>query len=91
MTLDDLVKSEIQKAVDGLFQYKGDLPIQPTNQEFAGSHTLVCFPLAKSSKLSPPETAQRIGQQLKTQAPEIFQDFNVVKGFLNLVVSDRGA
>jgi len=59
----------------------------PTNQEFEGSHTLVCFPLTKLSKKSPEETGRMIGEYLKNSSSGISK-YNVVKGFLNLTISD---
>lgn len=89
MNLEHSLRSEIQKAITALFNVSVDqLQLQPTNQEFEGSHTLVCFPLTKVSKLKPEETAQTIGAYLVVHA-EIVSRFNVVKGFLNLVVTDK--
>jgi arginyl-tRNA synthetase len=89
MNLEQSLRSEIQKAITALFSVSVDqLQLQPTNQEFEGSHTLVCFPLTKVSKLKPEETAQTIGTYLVEHA-EIVSRFNVVKGFLNLVVTDK--
>jgi arginyl-tRNA synthetase len=64
------------------------LQLQPTNPEFDGSHTLVCFPLTKISKKKPEETAAMIGQWL-VENTEVITRYNVVKGFLNLVVADK--
>jgi arginyl-tRNA synthetase len=89
MNLDQTLKSEIQKAVTALFnQTIEHLQLQPTNAEFEGSHTLVCFPLAKISKKGPEETAKLVGEYLQTNSG-IVSRFNVVKGFLNLVISDE--
>ncbi len=89
MNLEYSLRSEIQKAIAALFNTQVDqLQLQPTNQEFEGSHTLVCFPLTKASKLKPEETAKAIGDYL-VQHAEIVSRFNVVKGFLNLVVTDK--
>jgi arginyl-tRNA synthetase len=89
MQLDIQLRSEIQKAVSALFQQQSDtFQLQPTNQEFEGSHTLVCFPLTKISKKSPEETARVIGEYLVSNAG-IVSKYNVVKGFLNLVLSDQ--
>ena len=88
MTLDSTLRSEIQKAVAGLFDQQIDqLQLQPTNKEFAGSHTLVCFPLTKFTRKKPEETAQAIGEHLKAHS-SIVKEFNVVKGFLNLTLTD---
>src|SRR5258706_1921376 len=89
MNLDIQLRSEIQKAVTALFnQQVEQLQIQPTNQEFEGSHTLVCFPLAKISKKGPEQTATAIGEYLVANSG-IVSRFNVVKGFLNLVITDK--
>lgn len=89
MNLEQSLRSEIQKAITALFNTHVDqLQVQPTNQEFEGSHTLVCFPLTKFSKLKPEETAKVIGDYLM-QHSGIVARYNVVKGFLNLVVSDK--
>ncbi len=89
MTLDLSLRTEIQKAVSALFdQQIEQLQLQPTNAEFQGSHTLVCFPLAKMSKKGPEETAKLIGEYLVANSGLVSR-FNVVKGFLNLVIADK--
>ncbi|HEY9006620.1 MAG TPA: arginine--tRNA ligase [Ohtaekwangia sp.] len=88
MNLDLLLRSEIQKAVTAVFDQSVDnLQIQPTNAEFEGSHTLVCFPLTKVSRKGPEETAKLVGEYL-LQNSGIVRQYNVVKGFLNLSLSD---
>lgn len=83
------LRSEIQKAMATLFQRETEsLQLQPTNQEFEGSHTLVCFSLTKISRKGPEETARMIGEYLAAYSG-IVSRFNVVKGFLNLVISDE--
>jgi arginyl-tRNA synthetase len=89
MNLDATLQAEIQKAVSALFNQQVDtFQLQPTNQEFEGSHTLVCFPLTKISRLKPEETANMIGEYL-VQHSGVVSKYNVVKGFLNLVLSDQ--
>lgn len=89
MNLQATLTSEIKKALTALYNQSAEqLQLQPTNQEFEGSHTLVCFPLTKISKKKPEETAQAVGEYL-VQHSGIVTRFNVVKGFLNLVVSDK--
>jgi len=88
MNLDHILRTEIQKAIAALFnQSVEQIQLQPTNAEFEGSHTLVCFPIAKISKKAPEETARLIGEYLLANSG-IVSRFNVVKGFLNLVISD---
>lgn len=89
MNLDSTLRTEIQQAVSALFNQQVDtLQLQPTNQEFEGSHTLVCFPLTKISKKNPEETAKAIGEYLVSNSG-IVSKYNVVKGFLNIVLSDQ--
>ncbi|MBX2901721.1 MAG: arginine--tRNA ligase [Cyclobacteriaceae bacterium] len=89
MNLDIELRKAIQEAVLKLFnQSVEQLQLQPTNAEFEGSHTLVCFPLTKISKLKPEETGTAIGNYL-VQHADIVTRFNVVKGFLNLVIADK--
>ncbi|MEQ8302422.1 MAG: arginine--tRNA ligase [Cyclobacteriaceae bacterium] len=84
MNLDQLLREEITNAFSSLFDVEPPhLQIQPINPEFEGSHTLVCFPLAKISKKNPQETAQLIGEYLNANS-KVVSHFNVVKGFLNL-------
>lgn len=89
MNLDNQLRVEIQKAITALFnQSIEQVQLQPTNAGFEGSHTLVCFPLTRISKLKPEETGTAIGNYLVAHSG-IVSRFNVVKGFLNLVVSDK--
>ena len=73
--------------------YGQDVPqqmvqLQKTKAGFEGNLTLVVFPFLKISKKKPEDTAQEMGGWLKAQCREI-DDFNVVKGFLNLVISQE--
>lgn len=89
MNLDLVLRSKIEEAVSSLFnQQSTNIQLQPTNQEFEGSHTVVCFPLTKLSRKGPEETARLIGEYLLNHA-DIVTRYNVVKGFLNLVIHDR--
>ncbi len=88
MNLDLTLRTEIQKAVTTLFnQSIEQLQLQPTNEGFEGSHTLVCFPITKISKKGPEETARLIGEELVKNS-SVISKYNVVKGFLNLVIAD---
>ncbi len=60
---------------------------EKTNPDFIGDLTFVVFNFLKISKKKPEETATEIGNFLKTNVPEV-ADFNVVKGFLNLVIDN---
>ena len=62
------------------------IQLQKTRSDFEGNLTLVTFPLLKTSHKKPEDTAQEIGEYLKNNCKAI-ADFNVVKGFLNLVIA----
>ena len=62
------------------------IQLQKTRSDFEGNLTLVTFPLLKISHKKPEDTAQDIGEYLKKNCKAV-ADFNVVKGFLNLVIA----
>ena len=91
MNIEKTLQEDISKAFKELFDtdlQQEDISLQPTRKEFEGSYTFVCFPYAKISRKNPEETGRAIGEHLKAHA-EMVSDFNVVKGFLNLVIDDR--
>ncbi|QIH35185.1 arginine--tRNA ligase [Sphingobacterium sp. DR205] len=63
------------------------IALQATRKEFEGQITIVTFPVTRFSKLSPEQTGTAIGTYLQQHITEI-SDFNVIKGFLNIVLSD---
>lgn len=64
------------------------IQIQKTRKEFEGDLTVVVFPLTRFSGKNPEQTASEIGSCLLDKMPEL-KKFNVIKGFLNLVISER--
>ncbi len=62
------------------------IQLQKTRPDFEGNLTLVVFPLLKASRKKPEDTAAEIGNYLKEHCAAV-ADFNVVKGFLNIVVA----
>lgn len=90
MSIDSTLKQYISQAFKELFEAElsdSEIQLQPTRKEFNGTHTLVCFPFARISKKSPEDTAKSIGEYLKASC-EVVADFNVVKGFLNVELTD---
>lgn len=88
------VKTAIAKAVSKLLQEvynvevdAGSLQIDPTRKEFEGELTLVVFPLVRHMNSAPEAAGQKIGEALQNSLAFI-QGFNVVKGFLNLQLTD---
>ncbi len=88
MTLHHTLTAYIQKAVQELFDIAIDsFEFQATRKDFEGDITVVVFPLVKMVKGNPVEIGTQIGNYLVTNAAEVAK-FNVVGGFLNLVISD---
>ena len=63
------------------------IQLQETRPEFEGNVTLVVFPFLRMSKKRPEETGEEIGQYLVREVPDVVARYNVVKGFLNLVIA----
>ena len=89
MKIESIISCSVIEAVKSL--YGQDVPqkmvqIQKTKQEFEGNLTLVVFPFVKISRKKPEDTAQEIGQYLQDNCSAV-ASFNVVKGFLNLVIA----
>lgn len=92
MEIEKKIIDGVVKALEVLYgaEFSTDnIQLQKTKKEFSGHLTLVVFPFLKISKKKPEDTAQDIGTFLKEELPAIISDFNVVKGFLNLVISSE--
>jgi arginyl-tRNA synthetase len=88
MTLHHTLTTHIQKAVLELFNISIEkVEFQATRKEFEGDITMVVFPLVKVLKGNPVEIGNQIGNYLVTNVNEVSK-FNVVGGFLNIVISD---
>lgn len=90
MNIESILKESISEGFRELFSVNlipGELKLQPTNREFKGTHTFIIFPYLKVTKKNPEETGNLIGSYLKERSG-IVNDFNVVKGFLNLEIND---
>ncbi|WP_426667625.1 arginine--tRNA ligase [Mucilaginibacter sp. McL0603] len=86
----DFIIEAAVKAVKALYQTDlnaADVNLQPTRKEFEGQITIVTFPFTKISRKSPEQTGNEIGEFLKSEVKEI-AGFNVIKGFLNISLSD---
>ncbi len=84
------LKSKAREAAGVLYgeeARKSELLVQVTRKEFKGDLTLVVFPLTRYSRKKPEETARELGEKLKELFPAV-TEYNVVKGFLNLHLSD---
>lgn len=89
MNIESQIITSAQEAVSSLYGQQVPekmVQLQKTRSEFEGNLTLVVFPFLKISKKNPEQTAQEIGQYLADHC-EAVAGFNVVKGFLNLVIA----
>ena len=85
-----VLKEKIKEAVKNIYnsEVADDLiQIQETRKDFKGDFTLVVFPLLRFSKNTPEKTGETIGKYLIDSFKEV-SGFNVIKGFLNLEISD---
>ncbi|HFX18164.1 MAG TPA: arginine--tRNA ligase [Flavobacteriales bacterium] len=86
--MEQTIQHKIQEAFKQIYNLDIDLPeLQATRKDFGGDVTLVVFPYVKQLKRNPKEVAEKIGDYLKQNVPEV-ADYNVVGGFLNLVIAD---
>ncbi|WP_188049700.1 arginine--tRNA ligase [Flavobacterium sp. GP15] len=88
MTLPQILTPAIEKAVNALFDVTVEkIEFQTTRKEFEGDITMVIFPLLKLVKSNPVELGNKIGTYLVENLAAVSR-FNVVSGFLNIVISD---
>lgn len=86
--IEDLIRSLSREAVQAAWDVSvGEeaLQVQKTRRDFEGDFTLVVFPLLRYTKLSPVQSGEILGNYL-TEQSDLISGYNVVKGFLNLVV-----
>ncbi len=86
--IEQILTIHLQNAVEQLYGQvcnADQIQLQKTRREFEGDITLVVFPLLKISRKSPDVTATEIGRYMEENCPEVTR-FNVIKGFLNMVV-----
>ena len=88
MNIQEKLRSAIQKAFESIYTISIDsVEFQATRKDFEGDITVVVFPFLKVIKGNPVEIATNLGNYIKENVQEI-SNFNVVSGFLNLVLSD---
>lgn len=87
-TLVEIWQPLVIKAASDLYNVQWENPeFQPTRREFKGDITLVIFPLVKLTKAAPETIGNALGEYLCKNS-EWATEFNVVKGFLNICLSD---
>lgn len=91
MSIEQIIRDLIVESIEKCYHQEIDsslVQLQNTRKEFEGDITLVVFPFVRISKKSPEQTAAEIGDYLQQNVPEV-EKYNVVKGFLNLVISSE--
>ena len=89
MSIEQIIRDQIVEAIEKCYQQKIEpslVQLQNTSKEFDGDITIVVFPFVRMSKKSPEQTAAEIGDYLQQNVQEV-EKYNVVKGFLNLVIT----
>ncbi|MFS8617047.1 MAG: arginine--tRNA ligase [Solitalea sp.] len=90
MTITEFVAGITAETIAALYNETispSSVTLNETRKEFEGDLTVVSFPFTRFSKKSPEETARELGAYMQSRYPEVAR-FNVIKGFLNLVISD---
>jgi arginyl-tRNA synthetase len=88
MNIQNTIEVAVKKAIKSIYDVEiNSVEFQATRKDFEGDITVVIFALLRAVKGNPVEIGTKIGEFLKENTSEV-SDFNVVKGFLNLVISD---
>ena len=91
MTIEEKLIAGVQQAVKALYGLEAtpqQVQLQKTRDEFEGQLTVVVFPFVKAARKSPEMVGDEIGKYLVENLSDTVAKYNVVKGFLNLVISD---
>ena len=88
MNLQETLTLNVKQAIKSNFNAElQTVEFQATRKEFAGDITIVIFPMLRVVKANPVQIGEQLGQYLVTHVEEV-KGFNVVKGFLNIEISD---
>ncbi|MEJ7736552.1 MAG: arginine--tRNA ligase [Chitinophagaceae bacterium] len=90
MAITQLIKEAVVDSLAVLYQQtfaEKDFQINQTKPEFEGDYTVVLFSLVKTLKKSPDALGNELGRHLTTAYNHLFTGYNIIKGFLNLLVS----
>ena len=89
--IEKLLETTIVQAVQAIFEQTiepAQASVQKTRKDFEGDYTLAVFQFVRFARRSPEETANIIGEYLQNHVQWV-SGFNVIKGFLNIVISDQ--
>ncbi|CAI8303237.1 MAG: Arginine--tRNA ligase [Flavobacterium sp. SCGC AAA160-P02] len=89
MNIQALLEPKVKEGFLTLFEIKlPTVEFQATRKDFEGDITIVIFPMLRYKKGDPVQIGERLGNYIIENIEEI-KEFNVVKGFLNLVINDQ--
>ena len=92
MSIVNTIKEAAAKAINDVFKLEinsSDITVNATKPEFEGDYTVVLFSLIKQIKRSPEVAGKELGEYLLQNNPHLFSSYNVIKGFLNLVIANK--
>ncbi|WP_400072291.1 arginine--tRNA ligase [Zobellia russellii] len=88
MGIQAILETKVKEAVAAIFEKElPSVEFQPTRKDFEGDVTVVVFPMLRVVKGNPVQIGEQIGAYLEKEVAEV-TGFNVIKGFLNLVIGD---
>ncbi|PTX42021.1 arginyl-tRNA synthetase [Christiangramia gaetbulicola] len=89
MNIEQILASKVNEAVKKHYEVEPEnIEFQPTRKDFEGDITLVVFPMLKQIKTNPAQLADTIGKYFEAEVEEVAA-YNVIQGFLNIVISDK--
>src|SRR4026208_2016761 len=91
MGIAEMIRPLVVNAVQELYAFdlkEADLTINQTKPEFDGDYTVVLFSFVKQLKKSPEQLGKELGEHLLHHNPQLIVSYNVIKGFLNLVIQN---
>lgn len=89
MNIKDIIEKKLSEVILNVYQLKEiNLEVQENKTEFEGDFTIVTFPVVKQLKKNPESIGVELGEAL-TEQSDLFESFNVVKGFLNVKVKNQ--
>ncbi len=89
MQLQEVLEQKVKEGVQAIFGVQlSSVEFQPTRKDFQGDVTVVVFPMLRMLKGNPVQIGNQIGEYLENHVDEVSM-YNVVKGFLNLVISEK--
>jgi arginyl-tRNA synthetase len=92
MSIVNTIKEAAAKAINDVFKLEinsSDITVNATKPEFEGDYTVVLFSLIKQIKRSPEVAGKELGEYLLQNNTYLFSSYNVIKGFLNLVIANK--